>query len=224
MVTEPRSGDRQAVVLVLVEQSESDAELILDALRDAGKPAILKRVESKPALAAAMKELEPDVVLSEYALSLMNFRDVLTIVQETRPHTPVIVVTDRLRTEDAGSCVRAGAETVIGKSNLRGLAKAIDEAIEAREPLRRLTPRQIQVMRLATQGYRTREIARTLGLSEKTVEHHRHQLMRRLGLDSYADLVRYAVRVGVTLAASTTSIAFMLTHGEDSPIPRDRAV
>ena len=79
----------------------------------------------------------------------------------------------------------------------------IYEAIAAREPLRRLTPRQIQVMRLATQGYRSREIAGTLKLSEKTVEHHRHQLMRRLGLDSYADLVRYAVRVGVTLAASS---------------------
>ena len=211
-------------MLVLVEESESDAELILDVLRNSGKPAILKRVESKPALAAAMRELEPDVVLTEYALPLMNFRDALTIVQETRPHTPVIVVTDQVRTEDSGSCVRAGAETLISKFNLCGLAISIDEAIEAREPLRRLTPRQIQVMRLATQGYRSREIARTLRLSEKTVEHHRHQLMRRLGLDSYADLVRYAVRVGVTLAASTTSIAYMLTHGEDRPIPRDRAV
>jgi len=217
-------GDQQAVVLVLVEESESDAELILDHLRQAGKPAILKRVETRPALAAAMREMEPDVVLSEYALPLMNFRDALTIVQETRPHTPLIVVTNRLRTEDSGSCVRAGAETVIGKSNLRRLAIAIDQAIEAREPLRRLTPRQIQVMRLATQGYRSREIARTLRLSEKTVEHHRHQLMRRLGLVSYADLVRYAVRVGVTLAASTTSIAYMLTHGEASPIAQDRAV
>ena len=223
-MTESRSGDRQALVLVLVEQIESDAELILDVLREAGKPAILKRVESKAAMAAAMRELQPDVVLSDYSLSLMNFRDALKIVQETRPHTPVIVVTDRLRTEDSGSCVRAGAETVIGKSHLGGLAVAIDEAIEAREPLRRLTARQIQVMRLATQGYRTREIARTLKLSEKTVEHHRHQLMRRLELDSYADLVRYAVRVGVTLAASTTSISYMLTHGEDSPIHRDRAV
>src|SRR5690242_15093602 len=99
------SGDQQAVVLVVVEESESDAELILDYLRQAGKPAILKRVETRPALAAAMRELEPDVVLSEYALPLMNFRDALTIVQETRPHTPLIVVTSRLRTEDSGSCV-----------------------------------------------------------------------------------------------------------------------
>jgi len=215
-VTETRSADQKAIVLVLVEQSESDAELILDALRLAGKPAILKRVESRPALATAMRELEPDVVLSEYALALMNFRDALTVVQETRPHTPLIVVTDKLRSEDSGSCVRAGAETVISKLNLRGLAEAIDEAIEAREPLRRLTPRQIQVMRLATQGYRSREIARTLRVSEKTVEHHRHQLMVRLGLESYADLVRYAVRVGVTLASPTTSIAYMLAHGADS--------
>ncbi len=223
-MTDSPSNSEQAVLLVLVEESESAAEPILDHLRRAGKPAILKRVESKPAFAAAMREMEPDVVLSEYALSLMNFRDALTIVQETRPHTPLIVVTDKLRTEDSGSCVRAGAETVIGKSNLRWLAGAIDEAIAAREPLRRLTPRQIQVMRLATQGYRSREIARTLRLSEKTVEHHRHQLMRRLGLDSYADLVRYAVRVGVTLASPTSSIGYMLTHGEDCPIARDRAV
>ena len=209
------------VRVILIEESESDAELIAEALHGAGMQAVFERVESKAALASALAEFEPDVVLSDYALSGLDFRDALSVVQSIRPHTPLIVVSNQLRTEDSGSCVRAGAETVISKSNLPRLAAAIDEALAARAPLRRLTSRQVEVMRLATQGYRTREIANTLGLSEKTVESHRHQLMRRLGLDNYADLVRYAVRVGMTLAAPLSSIAHMLTHGENDSFPEE---
>jgi DNA-binding CsgD family transcriptional regulator len=56
-------------------------------------------------------------------------------------------------------------------------------------------------MRLVASGYRTREVAEALKLSAKTVESHRHQLMRKLGLDSTAGLVRYAVRVGFAVVS-----------------------
>ena len=60
-----------------------------------------------------------------------------------------------------------------------------------------LTPRQREVLTLIAEGYSTKDIARTLGISVKTVETHRAQLMERLGIHDVASLVRYAIRTGI---------------------------
>lgn len=60
-----------------------------------------------------------------------------------------------------------------------------------------LTPRQRDVVRLIAEGLSTKEIAFRLGLSVKTVETHRGQIMERLGVDSVAGVTRYAIRVGL---------------------------
>ncbi len=61
----------------------------------------------------------------------------------------------------------------------------------------RLTPRQRDVARLVARGLTNREIAHELGLSVKTVESHRMELMLRLGVHEVAGIVRYAVRTGL---------------------------
>jgi RNA polymerase sigma factor (sigma-70 family) len=63
--------------------------------------------------------------------------------------------------------------------------------------LDRLTPRQRQVLQLVVEGNKTKEIARTLNISVKTVEMHRTQLMEALDLHTIAALVRFAIRNGV---------------------------
>src|SRR5436190_5650957 len=189
------------VRIVMIEANDGDAEIIVGALRDAGMRIIVERVMTEEGLATAVREFKPDVVLSEYSLPLIDYRGALAIVQALRPRTPVIVVGGKLRGEDAGSCVRAGAESFVSKFNLAVLPQAISAAVEAREPLSRLTHRQIEVMRLVASGYRTREVAKALKLSAKTVESHRHQLMRKLGLENMAGLVRYAIRVGFAVVS-----------------------
>jgi DNA-binding NarL/FixJ family response regulator len=62
---------------------------------------------------------------------------------------------------------------------------------EAAEPL---TPRQREVLQLIAEGLSTKEIAKWLGISAKTVDAHRSQLMKRLGIHDVAHLVRYAIR------------------------------
>ena len=189
------------VRIVMIEANDGDAEIIVGALRDAGMRIVVERVMTEEGLATAVREFKPDVVLSEYSLPLIDYRGALAIVQTLRPRTPVIVVGGKLRGEDAGSCVRAGAESFVSKFNLAVLPQAISAAAEAREPLSRLTRRQIEVMRLVASGYRTREVAKALKLSAKTVESHRHQLMRKLGLENTAGLVRYAIRVGFAVVS-----------------------
>ena len=61
----------------------------------------------------------------------------------------------------------------------------------------RLTPRQREILRLIAEGNSTKEIAYQLGLSAKTVETHRAQLMERLRMRDVASLVRYALRIGL---------------------------
>ena len=94
------------------------------------------------------------------------------------------------------SC-RAGAEDVILKSHLSRLPSSISHAVSIRRPLLRLTPRQIEVLRMVADGHRTREIASRLKLSVKTVESHRGEVMKRLEMHDVVSLVRYAFRVGL---------------------------
>jgi DNA-binding NarL/FixJ family response regulator len=93
--------------------------------------------------------------------------------------------------------VRAGAEDIVLKRNLSRLGGAIEAALAVRRRLRKLTPRQLEVFRLVTAGNTTREIARRLRLSAKTVESHRGEVMKRLGMHDVVTLMRYAVRVGL---------------------------
>ena len=64
-------------------------------------------------------------------------------------------------------------------------------------PFERLTPRQREVLQLVAEGNTTKEIARKLSLSAKTVEMHRSQLMTALDIHDIASLVRYAIRMGL---------------------------
>jgi DNA-binding NarL/FixJ family response regulator len=60
-----------------------------------------------------------------------------------------------------------------------------------------LTPRQLEVLKLIAAGQSTKQIARRLGLSVKTIETHRGQIMARLDIRHVAGLVRYALRMGL---------------------------
>ncbi len=68
------------------------------------------------------------------------------------------------------------------------------------ESAEHLTRRQREVLQLIAEGHTTKEIATKLRLSEKTVQSHRMQIMRRLGVHDIAALVRYAVRTGLIQA------------------------
>ena len=86
---------------------------------------------------------------------------------------------------------------LILKAYLGRLVESITEALAIRGPLYKLTERQIEVLKLVAEGLRTRDIAARLSLSVKTIESHRGEIMRRLGIHDVVSLVRYAIRVGL---------------------------
>ena len=60
-----------------------------------------------------------------------------------------------------------------------------------------LSPRKREVLRLIAQGKRMKQIAAELKISIRTVEDHKYQLMRALGVESTAELVRFAIKLGL---------------------------
>ncbi len=196
------SSTKKPLRVLLLEDNAADAELISHELQRSGMRILLAQVDSAESFTAALKSFVPDVVLSDHSLARFDSRAALAVLREVRPTVPFIIVTGALIAAQAGTAIRAGAEDLILKTHMRGLEASIRNALAARRPLHALTERQIEVLKLVTEGHRTREVAKRLGLSIKTVESHRSEIMKRLHIHDVVSLVRYAIRVGLIPTAS----------------------
>jgi DNA-binding NarL/FixJ family response regulator len=194
-----RSG--KAIRILILEDSEADAELIRHELDRAGLATILERVDSEEAFASAVRDFAPDVVLSDHTLGQFHSRVAQQILRDLRPTAPFIIVTGSISGSQSVAAIRAGAEDLVLKANLGRLSASIEAALAVRRPLHKLTGRQVEVLSLVAEGHRTREIAKRLRLSVKTVESHRGEIMKRLKMHDVVSLVRYAMRVGLVTAA-----------------------
>ena len=186
--------------LLLVEDDAADAELITHALGKADLDVTVQRVDSEDAFTSALESFAPQVVLSDHSLGRFDALAALEIARLACPGIPLIVVSGGLDDQMAVALLRAGAEDIVRKDRLARLGTSIQQALAVRRPLERLTPRQLQVLRLVAEGQTTREIAESLDLSVKTVETHRGQVMKRLEIHDLPGVVRYAVRVGLVTA------------------------
>jgi DNA-binding NarL/FixJ family response regulator len=186
-----------AVRILLLEDSRADADLIARELGRSELQAILERVDSEGSFTAALESFGPDVVLSDHALAQFDSQAALETLRAACPATPFIIVTGAQLGAITSASIRAGADDVVFKTHLGGLAASILRALAMRRPLRTLSTRQIEVLKLVAEGYRTRDIADRLGLRVKTVESHRYALMKRLHIDSVVGLVRFALQVGL---------------------------
>lgn len=188
--------------ILMLKDSEADAELIRHELNRAGLTAVTDRVDSEAAFESALRDFAPDVVLSDHALVNFDAQAALALLRRARPVTPLIVVTDFAGSQKAAAYIRSGAEDLVIKTDLSRLAASITEAVRLRRPLEKLTSRQLEVLLMVVEGHRTREIATRLKLSVKTVESHRGEIMKRLKIHDLVSLVRYAMRVGLVATAA----------------------
>ncbi len=184
------------VRILLLEDDPGDAELITSALQRNAMTAEVRHVDSAERFEHALVEFAPDVVLYDFGANGMTSLVALRMAREKRPDSPFIIVAGDFERTTIDS-IRAGAADYIRKAELETLPSAVHSALDQRAPLRRLSRRQREVFRLLAGGVPMREIARRLGLSRKTVETHRAQVMARLGLQHVTELVRLAIRLGV---------------------------
>ena len=166
-------------------------------------------------LLEAAARLRPDVVLTDISMPGLSGIEAIRRLKAARSDTKVIVLTMHADAELATEAVRAGASGFLVKHSAGDeLLTAIQEVLQGRmyltpavtadvfarmsegassaEP--RLTPRQREVLRLIAEGRRMKEIAGILNLSTRTVETHKYEMMHALGMQSTAELVRYAIQ------------------------------
>jgi DNA-binding NarL/FixJ family response regulator len=161
------------------------------------------------------KWLKPDVAILDIGMPSLNGLEAARQILKNDPHIKIVILT----MHDSDSLVREvlkmGARGYVSKTDaMRDLVTAINavrsgdtfftakvaevvlegylDKSEATDS--RLTPRQREIIQLLAEGKSSKEIAVALGLSTKTAETHRANIMKRLNCHSASEIVRYAVR------------------------------
>ena len=167
---------------------------------------------------------KPALLLLDLNLPRMHGLEVLKHVRTSSPHTRVIVLSMHNDEPYVIEALRAGAAAYLLKgSESLEIAQALKEVLAGRrylsaplsewainalttrvadtaDPLGSLSPREREVLQLAAEGFGNPEIAEKLFISPRTAETHRTNLMRKLGLQSQTDLVRFSIRRGIIQA------------------------
>lgn len=118
--------------ILLLEDTDSDAELVERALRRADLSFTLRRVDNETDFIRELKENPPDVVLADYRLPTFDGLSALFIVRERNPDAPFLIVSGTLGDEKAVEVLKLGATDYVLKDRLSRLAPAILRACEER--------------------------------------------------------------------------------------------
>jgi DNA-binding NarL/FixJ family response regulator len=165
----------------------------------------------------AARKLRPDVIVADISMPVLSGLEALRRLKAARSEAKVIFLTMHADAQLATEAFRAGASGYVLKQSAgEELIAAIQEVLEGRTyltplmtkdvianftestpPTVKLTPRQREVLRLIAEGRRMKEIGAILQLSTRTVETHKYEMMRGLGVESTAALVRYAIQIGL---------------------------
>jgi DNA-binding NarL/FixJ family response regulator len=170
-----------------------------------------------------VSKLAPDIVIMDMAMPLMDGLEATRRIHKDSPATKVIVLTQYQDKEYVLPVIEAGASGFISKaaaaseltsairSVYRGdsflspsIAKVLVDdyrqiagAGKSKNAAEELTNREREILKLLVEGYSTREIARMLVISPKTVERHKTSLMGKLDIHNRLDLFKYALRKGI---------------------------
>src|SRR5690606_26630192 len=119
--------------ILILEDVPEEAILVERALRREKFAYVSRRVDSRDGFEDALKNFEPDIVLSDHALPTFNSIEALELCRKFNPEIPFILVTGTVSEEFAVTCIKRGADDYILKSNLTRLGSAIRNALNHRE-------------------------------------------------------------------------------------------
>lgn len=179
--------------------------------------------EAADGLAAVqmVEKHKPTVLILDLNMPRLHGIEVLRQTRASSPHTRVMVLSMHNDEAYVIETLRGGAMAYILKgSESQEIARALAEVLAGRrflsaplsewainalvakpadsgDPLQAVTPRERMVLQLAAEGASNSEIAEKLFISPRTAETHRTNLLRKLGLQTQTDLVRFAIRKGL---------------------------
>lgn len=172
-------------------------------------------------------DLTPDIVIMDVAMADLNGVQATRMIKTRWPRTGVIALSSHSDRHNVLSVLDAGADAYVLKAGafeeLKRAVRAVrggqrylspeiagivvEESLAKRNPapegergssLSLLGPREREVLQLVAEGLTSGEIARRLSLTQSTVDTHRRNLMKKLGLHNVADVTRFAIREGLT--------------------------
>jgi len=200
-----------------------DHKIVAEGLRTLLEPEfeIVGIVEDGRALVARAKALCPDIIVADITMPLLNGIEAVLQLKKCGVAAKVVFLTMHQDATYAARAFELGAAGFVLKHSAPGeLVTALREALAgrtyvtpliAREVMQairdgaaqqpelphELTARQREVLQLFAEGRSAKEVAALLNISPRTAEFHKASIMKLLGIDSTAELTRYAVRHGI---------------------------
>lgn len=177
-------------------------------------------VDGREAVVKA-EELKPDIVIMDLTMPEMNGLEATRQIRRSLPQCEVLILTMHQSEQLVHEVLEAGARGYVLKSDagntifdaiehlmrnepfftskvsealLRAYLNPTDRVRAEDKQHLSLTPREREIVQLIAEGSSTKEVATVLGIAVKTAETHRSNLMRKLGVHSVSELVRYAIR------------------------------
>ena len=169
-----------------------------------------------------VQELKPDVAVLDIGMPDLNGLEATRQILKLAPKTEVLILTMHHSEEVVREVLHAGARGYVLKSDADVDLVAAVDALSKHRPFltsritdmvldsyleggggripeevstaTRLTPREREIVQLVTEGKSNKEVATALGITVKTAETHRANIMHKLGLTSVTELVHYAIR------------------------------
>jgi DNA-binding NarL/FixJ family response regulator len=182
---------------------------------------VLDIVEDGMTLLERTKQLDPDVIVADISMPRLNGIDALARLKQIDDRVRVVFLTMHRDVAYARRALAAGASGYVLKHSAPDeLTTAVRVALEGKtyltpalagdvlrdlegnpratsDPVASLTPRQREILQLLAEGSSAKQVAATLGISVRTVEFHKYQMMDRLDLHSSAELVHFAIKHGI---------------------------
>ena len=198
-----------------------DHTIVLEAFRTLLSPDVdvVGTAEDGRELIKMVRELNPDVVVTDIAMPNLNGLDACLKLLKIAPDTKIIFLTVSDDPEVVTEVIRAGAKGYLLKrsatSELLQAIKAVVAGDTYITPLvtksmigslingtqqdlsKKLTVRQREILQLLAEGKTLKETADILCISPRTVAFHKYRLKETLGIENNADLVRYAMKIGL---------------------------
>jgi two-component system, NarL family, response regulator NreC len=184
---------------------------------------VVGEAENGHAAVRLCRELSPDVVIMDVTMPDLNGVEATRQIMERNPNARVIVLSMHPDKHIVRECLKAGARGYVPKSNLFDELRRAIEAVRAGSrylspqitdlvvadyaqgttqrsvsPSGELTSTDREVLQLLAEGLTVKRIAKKSHLSSKTVDARRRAIMNKLGITNAADLVKYAIREGLT--------------------------
>lgn len=203
-----------------------DHALVLQGLKKllGGEYQVVGEITDGSVVPQAVVELRPDLILLDISMAPVDGLEAARQVRKIYPRAKIIFVTMHTEPTMIMEAFRIGASGyVLKQSAASELHKAISTVLhhgwflstqigeEIREKISaqiegiptdelsgRLTDRQQTVLRLIANGHTSKQIAKSLNISPRTVAFHRTNIMQALGIRAAADLTKYAVEKGIT--------------------------